>query len=42
VESSRGYDAPRADAALVHYTIGGPYFAEYKDCEYSREWFADA
>ncbi len=36
-----GYDAPRADAALVHYTIGGPYFTEYKDCEYSREWFAE-
>lgn len=34
-----GYDAPRADAALVHYTTGGPYFAEYEDCEYSREWF---
>jgi lipopolysaccharide biosynthesis glycosyltransferase len=36
-----GYDAPRPDAALVHYTIGGPYFAEYQDCEYSREWFAE-
>ena len=36
-----GYDAPRADAGLVHYTIGGPYFAEYQDCEYSREWFAE-
>jgi lipopolysaccharide biosynthesis glycosyltransferase len=34
-----GYDAPRSDAALVHYTIGGPYFDEYKACEYSREWF---
>jgi hypothetical protein len=33
-----GYDAPRRDAALVHYTIGGPYFAEYADCEYSGEW----
>lgn len=33
-----GYDAPRADAALVHYTIGGPYFAEYDGCEYAREW----
>jgi len=36
-----GYDAPRPDAALVHYTIGGPYFPEYADCEYSREWFAE-
>ncbi len=36
-----GYDAPRRDASLVHYTIGGPYFAEYADCEYAREWFAE-
>jgi hypothetical protein len=36
-----GYDAPRADAALVHYTTGGPYFSEYESCEYSREWFAE-
>ena len=36
-----GYDAPRRDAALVHYTLGGPYFAEYAQCEYAREWFAE-
>jgi len=35
-----GYDAPRADAALVHYTLGGPYFKEYSGCEYAKEWFA--
>ena len=33
-----GYDPPRADAALVHFTIGGPYFEEYRDCEYAQEW----
>lgn len=33
-----GYDAPRKDASLVHYTIGGPYFEEYRDCEYAEEW----
>ena len=33
-----GYDAPRPDAALVHFTIGGPYFEEYRDCEYAEEW----
>jgi lipopolysaccharide biosynthesis glycosyltransferase len=33
-----GYDAPRPDAALVHYTIGGPYFKEYESCEYSAQW----
>ena len=35
-----GYDAARADASLVHYTIGGPYFDEYRDCEYADEWRA--
>ncbi len=33
-----GYDAPRADAALVHYTLGGPYFEQYAACEYADEW----
>ena len=33
-----GYDPPRPDAALVHYTIGGPYFDEYRECEYADEW----
>ena len=33
-----GYNPPRADAALVHYTLGGPYFAQYTDCEYSAQW----
>ncbi len=36
-----GYNPPRPDAALVHYTLGGPYFDEYRDCEYSAEWFAE-
>ncbi len=36
-----GYDAPRRDASLVHFTIGGPYFQEYRDCEYAKEWFAE-
>lgn len=36
-----GYDAPRRDASLVHYTIGGPYFEAYRDCEYAAEWFAE-
>ena len=34
-----GYDAPRPDPALVHYTTGGPYFKEYESCDYAREWF---
>ncbi len=36
-----GYDPPRRDASLVHYTIGGPYFEAYRDCEYAKEWFAE-
>jgi lipopolysaccharide biosynthesis glycosyltransferase len=36
-----GYDPPNPDAATVHYTSGGPYFREYKDCEFAREWFAE-
>ena len=36
-----GYDAPGSNASLVHYTIGGPYFEAYRDCEYAREWFAE-
>ena len=36
-----GYDAPRRDASLVHFTIGGPWFDEYRDTEYASEWFAE-
>jgi hypothetical protein len=35
------YDPPRRDAALVHFTTGGPYFDEYRDCEFAAEWFAE-
>jgi hypothetical protein len=33
-----GYDPPSRDVSLVHYTLGGPYFEEYRDCEYAEEW----
>ncbi|MFS8182020.1 glycosyltransferase [Pseudovibrio denitrificans] len=26
------------NAAIVHYTIGGPYFEDFKDCDYSQDW----
>ncbi len=32
---------PNPDAQIVHYTRGGPWFAKYRDCEYSAEWFAE-
>ncbi len=35
-----GYDAPDPKAALVHFTIGGPWFKEYESTEYASEWFA--
>ena len=35
------YDPPRGDASLLHYTIGGPWFAEYANCQYSDEWRAE-
>jgi hypothetical protein len=33
-----GYDAPRAEAANVHYTLGGPYFEEFRGCEHAGAW----
>ncbi len=35
-----GYDADDSDAALVHFTEGGPYFSDYQDCAYADEWRA--
>jgi lipopolysaccharide biosynthesis glycosyltransferase len=36
-----GYDTPRDDPANVHFTIGGPYFNEYADCEHAEAWRAE-
>ena len=38
-----GYDETMAvgDVSNLHYTIGGPYFNEYKDTDYAKEWFAE-
>lgn len=33
-----GYNPPRPDAGLVHYTLGGPYFDEFATCEYADAW----
>ncbi|ORE97151.1 glycosyltransferase [Aurantimonas sp. 22II-16-19i] len=30
----------KEDARNVHFTDGGPYFDEYKGCDYADEWFA--
>lgn len=37
-----GFDGHNSQAALVHYTIGGPYFDEYRHCEYADEWFHES
>ena len=36
-----GYDAPSEAVSLIHYTIGGPYFSEYTDCEHADKWFTE-
>lgn len=36
-----GYDAYSDQAKAVHYTIGGPYFKEYKNCDYHQDWFKE-
>jgi hypothetical protein len=36
-----GYQAQREGVANVHYTLGGPYFDEFVECEYSAEWLEE-
>lgn len=36
-----GYDAPRDDAKLVHFTQGIPCHPEVAGCEYSEAWITD-
>ncbi len=31
----------RSDAKIVHYTLGGPYFDQYRHCDYAEEWFVE-
>ena len=28
-------------AKIVHYTLGGPWFEPYRDCDYAQEWRAE-
>ena len=35
------HEAPVEKPSLIHYTIGGPFYPEFKDTEYAREWFAE-
>ena len=33
------YDTPPDNVKNVHWTVGGPYFYEFKDSDFSKEWF---
>ncbi|CAH0343183.1 glycosyltransferase [Rhizobium sp. CECT 9324] len=35
------YDEPPADVKNVHWTVGGPYFDEYRNSHFADEWFAE-
>lgn len=35
------YDEPPIDVKNVHWTVGGPYFEEYKNVDFSEEWYAE-
>jgi hypothetical protein len=34
------YSNPPKDVKNIHWTLGGPYFNEYKDVDFSDEWYA--
>jgi len=36
-----GEYAHNPNAKVVHFTIGGPYFDEYRGCDYAGEWFEE-
>lgn len=29
------------NAKILHYTLGGPWFKEYSDCDYADEWLSE-
>ncbi len=37
-----GEYAYNSSAKIVHFTLGGPYFDEYRNCDYAEEWFAES
>lgn len=34
-----GEDQPAVKPKLIHYTQGGPYFKDYRNCQHAQEWF---
>ncbi len=35
------YDRPEELPALIHFTLGGPYFNDYSDCDFSEVWWKE-
>ncbi|WP_027852243.1 hypothetical protein [Marinobacterium litorale] len=33
------YSSPPNEIMNIHWTIGGPYFNEYRDTDFAKEWF---
>jgi hypothetical protein len=36
-----GYDAPDARAKIAHFTLGGPWWNEFSECEFADVWFEE-
>jgi hypothetical protein len=36
-----GEYAPNPLAKMLHYTLGGPWFAETRDCDHAKDWRAE-
>jgi hypothetical protein len=36
-----GYDNPRSDAQLIHFTEGVPVWKETEGCDFAEEWHAE-
>jgi len=36
-----GEYAPNPDAKVLHYTLGGPWFPDYRTCDHADAWFAE-
>ncbi len=32
---------PSPEAKILHYTLGGPYFNDYRDCDHAQEWISE-
>jgi lipopolysaccharide biosynthesis glycosyltransferase len=37
-----GEEPPNPDAKIAHFTLGGPWWPAYRDCEFADEWAAAA